>query len=184
MTDDKATRPVPKGTPPMGNGTIGRVVLMGVAGCGKSSVGAALAQRLAIRYRDGDDLHTPENIAKMRAGIALGDADRWPWLDAIAQELRDNDDLIIGCSALRRAYRDRLRAGAASGLRFVRLAENKALIATRMQQRRGHYMAPSLLDSQYATLEPPDADEAFTVSIDQPLDRLVDQIAAHLTGQT
>lgn len=158
----------------------GRIVLMGVAGCGKSSVGAALAQRMGLRYRDGDDLHPPENVAKMRAGTPLTDADRWPWLDAIALELHDDPDLIVGCSALRRIYRDRLRAGAGGRLRFVHLAGDKALIAARMQQRKGHYMPTTLLDSQFATLEPPDATEALTVTIDQPLPSLIDQIAAYL----
>jgi gluconokinase len=160
----------------------GRIVLMGVAGCGKSSVGAALATRMGLRYRDGDDLHPPENIAKMRAGTPLTDADRWPWLDAIARELHDDPDLIAGCSALRRAYRDRLRAGAGATLRFVHLAGDRALIAARMQARQGHYMPPSLLDSQFSTLEAPDATEALTVNIDQPLDSLIDQIEHHLKG--
>ncbi|MEY4873293.1 MAG: hypothetical protein RLZZ563_2623 [Pseudomonadota bacterium] len=117
-----------------------RLVVMGVSGCGKSSVGAALGARLGIPYRDGDDLHPAANVAKMRAGIALTDDDRWPWLDRVAAAL------------------------------------------PRMSKRQGHYMPLALLDSQFATLEPPGKDEALTVDIDQPLPALIDQIAAHLTG--
>ncbi len=100
-----------------------RIVLMGVAGCGKSSVGAALSERLGIPYRDGDDLHPPANVAKMAAGTPLGDADRWPWLDRVAAVLAAGAPVIVGCSALRRAYRDRLRNGAGAPVRFVHLAE-------------------------------------------------------------
>jgi gluconokinase len=151
-----------------------RIVIMGVAGCGKSSVGEALARRLRIAYRDGDDLHTAANVAKMRAGVPLTDDDRWPWLDAVAACLRDQAPVVVGCSALKRAYRDRIRS--AGIVRFVHLAGSRDLIAARMAQRSGHYMPLTLLDSQFATLEPPDADEAITVSIDQPLDMLVDHI--------
>lgn len=159
-----------------------RLVIMGVSGCGKSSVGAALGARLNIPYRDGDDLHPAANVAKMRAGTPLTDADRWPWLDAVAAALRDDAPLIIGCSALRRAYRDRIRGGAGGAVGFVHLAGSRDLIAARMAQRQGHYMPLALLDSQFATLEPPGKDEALTLSIDQPLAALIDQIAAHLTG--
>jgi gluconokinase len=159
-----------------------RIVIMGVSGCGKSSVGAALAIRLGIAYQDGDDLHPPANVEKMRSGTPLTDADRWPWLDRVASELAANAPLIIGCSALRRIYRDRIRAGAGAPVRFIHLAGDRSLIATRMSARQGHYMPPSLLDSQFATLEPPGANEAFTVSIDQPLSSIVDTIARHLDG--
>lgn len=159
-----------------------RIVIMGVSGCGKSSVGAALAQRLGLPYRDGDDLHPAENVAKMAAGIALTDADRWPWLDRVAQKLRDEAPMIIGCSALRRVYRDRIREGAGGPVRFIHLAGDRDLIAGRMAQRQGHYMPPSLLDSQFAALEPPGPDEALTVSIDQPLAGIIDRIAPHFKG--
>ena len=159
-----------------------RLVIMGVSGCGKSSVGAALGARLGIPYRDGDDLHPAVNVAKMRAGTPLTDDDRWPWLDAVATALRDDAPLIIGCSALRRAYRDRIRGGAGGAVGFVYLAGSRDLIAARMAKRKGHYMPLALLDSQFATLEPPGKDEALTLSIDQPLAALIDQIAAHLTG--
>ncbi|MFZ1348213.1 MAG: gluconokinase [Tabrizicola sp.] len=153
------------------------MVIMGVSGCGKSSVGRALSERLGIPYREGDDLHPPANIAKMRAVETLTDADRWPWLDLVAQDLAAQAPVILGCSALRRAYRDRIREGAGGPVCFVHLAGSPALIATRMAARSGHFMPASLLDSQFASLEPPEPDEeAITVDIDQPLDRLVEDI--------
>jgi gluconokinase len=155
-----------------------RLVLMGVSGCGKSSVGAALAARLAIPYRDGDDLHPAANVEKMRAGVPLTDADRWPWLDRVAAVLRDAAPVIVGCSALRRVYRDRLRQ--AGAVRFVHLSGAREVIAARMAARTGHYMPPSLLDSQYAALEPPGADEAVTVDIAAPLPDLVATILARM----
>jgi gluconokinase len=159
-----------------------RIVIMGVSGCGKSSVGEGLALRLGIPYRDGDNLHPAENVEKMRAGTPLNDDDRWPWLDCVAAVLARDAPVIIGCSALRRAYRDRLRAGAGGPVQFVHLAGSRDLIAARMALRKGHYMPPSLLDSQFAALEPPGPDEALTISIDRPLPDLIDAIAAHLEG--
>lgn len=146
---------------------------MGVSGCGKSSVGAGLAERLGIAFRDGDDLHPAGNVAKMRAGIALTDAERGPWLDRVAATLRETAPVVVACSALRRAYRDRLRAGAGGPVRFIHLAGSRDLIAARMAARSGHFMPPALLDSQFAALEPPDPDEALTLDIDQPLDALI-----------
>lgn len=160
-----------------------RVVLMGVSGCGKSSVGAALSARLGVPYIDGDDLHPAENVAKMARGEALSDADRWPWLDRVAGVLADRAPVILGCSALKRAYRDRIRAGAGGPVRFVHLAGSRELIAGRMALRTGHYMPLSLLDSQFAALEPPGADEgAVTVDIADPLPALVAAIAGALAG--
>ncbi|ESW60253.1 MAG: gluconate kinase [Rhodobacter sp. CACIA14H1] len=159
-----------------------RIVIMGVSGCGKSSVGAALAGRLGIPYRDGDDLHPAANVDRMRAGIALTDADRWPWLDRVAQVLAEEAPVIVGCSALRRVYRDRIRAGAGGPVRFVHLAGSRAVIAARMAARTGHYMPLALLDSQFATLEPPGAEEAVTVDIDRPLGLLVRDILESLDG--
>jgi gluconokinase len=159
-----------------------RIVIMGVSGCGKSSVGEALAATLGIPYRDGDDLHPPANVEKMRTGTPLTDADRWPWLDRLAAVLADEAPVIVGCSALRRVYRDRLRAGAGGSVRFVHLSGSRALIAGRMATRTGHYMPASLLDSQFAALEPPGPDEALTVDIDQPVAELVATVAAQLKG--
>ncbi len=157
-----------------------RVVIMGVSGCGKSSVGARLAARLGLNYRDGDDLHPPENVAKMRAGMPLTDADRWPWLDRVGQVLLAEAPVIVGCSALKRAYRDRIRTAAGGPVTFVHLAGSQEVIAARMALRQGHYMPLSLLDSQFAALEPPAAEEAITVSIDQPLEAIVADILRQL----
>lgn len=154
-----------------------RIVIMGVSGCGKSSLGEGLAERLGIPYRDGDDLHPPANVEKMRAGIPLTDDDRSPWLDRVAATLRDAAPIIVGCSALRRAYRDRLRAGAGGPLRFIHLTGDRDLIAGRMSGRTGHYMPPSLLDSQFAALEPPGPNEALTIDIDQPLSAIISAAA-------
>lgn len=159
-----------------------RVVIMGVSGCGKSSVGAGLAARLGLIYRDGDDLHPAENVAKMRAGVPLSDEDRWPWLDRVGQVLQANAPVIVGCSALKRAYRDRIRATAGGPVTFVHLAGSQEVIAARMALRRGHYMPLALLDSQFAALEPPDAaEEAISVSIDQPVQDIVAEIARRLS---
>lgn len=157
-----------------------RVVIMGVSGCGKSSVGARLAARLGLNYRDGDDLHPPENVAKMRAGMPLTDADRWPWLDRVGQVLLADAPVIVGCSALKRVYRDRIRTAAGGPVTFVHLAGSQEVIAARMALRQGHYMPLSLLDSQFAALEPPAAEEAITVSIDQPLEAIVADILRQL----
>jgi len=157
-----------------------RVVIMGVSGCGKSSVGAGLAARLGLNYRDGDDLHPPENVAKMRVGMPLTDADRWPWLDRVGQVLLAEAPVIVGCSALKRAYRDRIRTAAGGPVTFVHLAGSQEVIAARMALRQCHYMPLSLLDSQFAALEPPAAAEAITVSIDQPLEAIVADILRQL----
>lgn len=159
-----------------------RFVVMGVSGCGKSSVGAALAARLAGVYVDGDDLHPPANVAKMSAGIALIDADRWPWLDKVGACLALADDTaLIGCSALKRVYRDRIRAAVDEPVSFIHLAGTREIIFQRLQARRDHFMPSALLESQFAALEPPDVDErAITVNIDQPLDTIVAVIIAAL----
>ena len=160
-----------------------RVVIMGVAGCGKSSVGAALSAALGVPYVDGDDLHPAANVDKMRRGVALTDEDRWPWLGQVAACLQNSAPVIVGCSALKRAYRDRIRAGVQGEVAFVHLSGDRDLIAARMAQRQGHYMPLSLLDSQFAALEPPGQDEAVTVTIDQPLPDIVAQILGHLSGE-
>ncbi|WP_293423854.1 gluconokinase [Phreatobacter sp.] len=138
------------------------LVVMGVSGSGKSTVGIEIARRLGWDFRDGDAFHPPSNVAKMRSGAPLTDDDRWPWLDAIAAEVaaRENrgDHVVIACSALKRAYRDRLRASRAA-IRFVHLAGSFELIDGRMQARQDHFMPASLLKSQFATLEPLEPDE-------------------------
>ncbi|MDE3029291.1 MAG: gluconokinase, partial [Paracoccaceae bacterium] len=146
-----------------------------------SSVGAALSAQLGIPYIEGDDLHPQENVAKMARGEPLTDADRWPWLDRVAKTLANRAPVIVGCSALKRAYRDRLRAGAGGPLHFVHLTGAPALIAARMAARKGHFMPPALLDSQFAALEPPGADEgAITLDIAAPLPEMVATVAAAL----
>ena len=163
--------------------TAPRLVIMGVSGCGKSTVGERLAQRLGVPFLEGDDLHPPRNVALMAAGTPLTDADRADWLDAIAGRLsglRSDEGMVVSCSALKRMYRDRLRA-AASYLQFVHLHGDPALLATRLAQRQGHYMPPALLISQLETLEIPSADEsALSLDIAEPADSLVAQIEHHL----
>ncbi len=158
-----------------------RIVIMGVSGCGKSSAGEGLAARLGIPYRDGDDLHPAANVEKMRAGVPLTDDDRWPWLDRVAEVLAREAPVIVGCSALRRAYRDRLRAGAGGTVHFIHLSGSRDVISGRMAARTGHYMPTSLMDSQFAALEAPGPDEALAIDIDQPLDAIITAAAEGLT---
>jgi gluconokinase len=155
-----------------------RVVVMGVCGCGKSTVAEALAARLGARFVEGDELHSEANVAKMGAGIPLTDADREGWLQSIANRLGDPADagrgVVAACSALKRRYRDRLRTGAPD-LVLVHLHGDPALLARRMAGRRGHYMPASLLQSQLDALEPPQADEtAIVLDIERTPEALVD----------
>ncbi|MFI9807020.1 gluconokinase [Streptomyces sp. NPDC052301] len=137
------------------------VVVMGVAGTGKTTIGPLLAARLGVPYAEGDDFHPQANIDKMSAGVPLDDADRWPWLDAIGRWAHGRAGLggVVSSSALKRAYRDRLRA-VAPGIVFVHLTGDRQLIEDRMTQRQGHFMPTALLDSQFATLQPLGPDEA------------------------
>lgn len=137
------------------------IVVMGVSGSGKTTVGRALAERLGVPYAEADDFHPPANIDKMSSGRPLTDEDRWPWLRAIASwitERAGRDGGVVTCSALKRPYRDLLRS-AASGVWFLHLDGDRALIASRLAARGGHFMPPSLLDSQIADLEPLGPDE-------------------------
>lgn len=140
------------------------VVVMGVAGTGKTTIGPLLAARLGVPYAEGDDFHPQANIAKMSAGTPLEDEDRWPWLDAIGTWAHGRAGLggVVSSSALKRSYRDRLRT-AAPGVVFVHLSGDRELIENRMRQRQGHFMPTALLDSQFATLQPLQADEAGVV---------------------
>ena len=160
-----------------------RIVVMGVSGSGKSTLGAALAERLGIGYRDGDDLQPAENVAKMRSGVALTDMDRWPWLDRVAGTLCGGAPVVASCSAPKRVARDRIRAGAGGPGGSVTLAGDRAVIAERMRARRGHYMPVSLIDSQYAALEPPGPEEALTVGVGLSTGEQVAQVAAHLAAR-
>ena len=162
-----------------------RYIVMGVSGCGKSTVGAAFAAAISGTYLDGDDLHPPENVTKMARGEPLTDADRAPWLAKVAEALRTQaEPVVIGCSALKRAYRDLIRHGTGAPLTFLYLHGSRDLIAARMGARTGHYMPLSLLDSQFAALEPPGTDEeAITVSIDQPLTAIVADLQAQIVAR-
>jgi gluconokinase len=133
------------------------VVVMGVSGAGKSEIGARLAEALGVPFVDGDDLHPAANVAKMAAGIPLDDEDRWPWLDLVGARLAEGPR-VVACSALKRTYRDRLRA-AAPRTAFVEIDVDRVTLLERVQERPGHFMPASLLDSQLATLEPLGADE-------------------------
>jgi gluconokinase len=137
------------------------VVVMGVAGTGKTTVGPLVAERLGVPYAEGDDFHPEANIAKMSAGVPLDDTDRWPWLDAIGRWAHGREGLggVVSSSALKRSYRDRLRS-AAPGIVFLHLTGDRALIEGRMAARTGHFMPAALLDSQFATLQPLGEDEA------------------------
>ncbi|KOV68920.1 gluconate kinase [Streptomyces sp. AS58] len=137
------------------------VVVMGVAGTGKTTIGPLLAAGLGVPYAEGDDFHPPANIAKMSAGTPLDDDDRWPWLDAIGAWAHGRAGLggVVSSSALKRSYRDRLRS-AAPDIVFVHLTGDRELIEDRMSHRQGHFMPTTLLDSQFATLQPLQADEA------------------------
>jgi carbohydrate kinase (thermoresistant glucokinase family) len=155
-----------------------RLIVMGVSGCGKSTMAAALSERLGLDMIDGDDLHLPESVAKMRAGIALQDDDRWPWLERIGNYLSQPhaQGRVVACSALKRIYRDRIREQAGD-VCFVFLDGDFDLIQKRMHQRVGHYMQPGLLDSQFRTLEKPQADEpdVIRLPITEPVQDMVEQ---------
>ena len=165
---------------------VGAAVVMGVSGSGKTTVGEALAARLGWKFVDGDALHPPENVAKMHAGHPLDDVDRWPWLDAIAAQidrwLEQETPGIVTCSALKRRYRDRI-AGRRVRVRLIYLEGSRELIADRLAGRRGHFMPANLLDSQFATLEPPAPDEKpIVASIDRPVAAIVDAIVTALSS--
>jgi gluconokinase len=164
------------------------VVLMGVSGCGKSTVMARVADRFGWPSAEADDFHPAANVAKMAAGRPLTDEDRWPWLRALAAWIGEREDAgedgVVTCSALKRSYRDRLRDGHPS-VRFVHLAVDPPVLERRMAQRPGHYMPPSLLPSQLATLEALQPDEpGCALSGELPPDRIVDEVAARfgITG--
>lgn len=153
------------------------LVMMGVSGCGKSSVGKRVAEHLGWSFLEGDTLHPAANVAKMHAGQPLDDADRRPWLDAIGQWMEAKqaagESAVVACSALKRRYRDRLRRGLSS-VCFVWLKVSRAELERRLDRRTNHFMPSSLLNSQLATLEPPAPDEpALTINADGNLDATV-----------
>jgi gluconokinase len=160
------------------------LVVMGVSGSGKSTIADKLAERLRWKYEDGDKFHPASNVAKMSAGQPLTDEDRWPWLQAIADEIDRvcgaGEHAVIACYALKRAYRDILVHGR-SDVRIIYLKGTQELIASRLALRKHHFMPPGLLASQFRTLEPPDASESpVTVSIDASVETIVDDIVRQL----
>jgi gluconokinase len=155
------------------------VLLMGVCGCGKSTVGRALAAELDWPFLDADTLHPQANVAKMASAMPLTDADRWPWFDRVVAEMRRHTHVVVACSALKQAYRDRLANG--GPVRFVYLKGDAETIAPRLAGRTGHFMPPTLLASQFATLEEPD--DAIVVDIAQPVAAQVEAITRALREQ-
>jgi gluconokinase len=154
------------------------VIVMGVSGCGKSSVGEALASRLALPFIEGDGLHPESNVAKMAAGTPLTDDDRWPSLAEIGKRMADalvrGEGIVVSCSALKKIYRDHLRAAIGGRLSFVYLEGSRDLLVRRMGARTGHFMPLGLLDSQLGTLEVPTGEPGVvTVSIDQSVEGIV-----------
>lgn len=148
---------------------------MGVSGAGKTTVGQALAAATAIPFYDGDDFHPPANVAKMQSGQPLNDQDRAGWLSAIhhfaAESIEQGQSAIIACSALKQRYREQLSSGIEQQVKWVWLAGSYALIRRRMEERKGHFMPPGLLQSQFDTLEPPR--QALKVDIEQPLSEII-----------
>ena len=164
------------------------LVVMGVSGSGKSTIAAQLAGRLGLPFVDGDDLHPQANVDKMHAGTPLDDEDRWPWLDRVAAALTEataaKGGVVLACSALRRIYRDRLRAGTGGAVRFAFLDVSFDVIEARLAKRVHHFMPRQLLDSQFRTLERPGSDEAdvMTIPSDRPADEIVEDVAVRLGG--
>jgi gluconokinase len=157
------------------------LLVMGVSGSGKNTIGEPLAQKLGWRFIDADDYHPPQNVQKMAAGIPLEDEDRWPWLDRLNALLRKEKNAVVACSALKEAYRRRLLAGIADS-RIVYLYGTFELIRERVAKRRHRYMPASLLKSQFDTLEPPG--DAIEVDVAQPPEASVAAIVSRLTGRS
>ncbi len=152
------------------------VVVMGVSGSGKSTIGAPLAARLGWEFLDADDFHPPANVEKMAAGQPLEDADRWPWLERLNRELRRRENAVLACSALKASYRTVLCKDLAC--RIVHLRGSFELLRARLEERKHRYMPASLLESQFATLEPPA--DAIDIDVAQPVDECVAAILAQL----
>jgi gluconokinase len=160
------------------------VVVMGVASCGKTTIGQAIANQLNVPFVEGDRLHGEANVAKMSAGIALTDADRWPWLERVGLALKMQNGTIASCSALKRSYRKAIAAAAEKPIFFIHLHGTDEVLRQRIEQRKGHFMPASLLASQLATLEIPTAEEnAVTINIDQSPEAIIAQALAFLQGE-
>ena len=161
------------------------VIVFGVSGAGKTTIGKLLAEQLGWRFYEGDDFHPRANIEKMRSGRPLTDEDRWPCLERLREQitrsLTAKENAVLACSALKRAYRDRLHVS--DDVKFVFLRGNYALIEKQLRQRRGHFMNPALLKSQFADLEEPESDEdAVTIELGRPPEELVEEIKARLSS--
>jgi len=158
------------------------IVVMGVAGSGKTTIASGLAETLGVPFVEGDSLHPPANVKKMAAGIPLTDEDRWPWLEAIGDRIEvervTGHGVVVSCSALKHVYRDCLRKQVHGTVQFILLDGTPELIGDRMRKRKGHFMPPALLDSQFATLEKPTADEhAVVLDISHPIPALLAEAA-------
>ena len=158
-------------------------VIMGVSGSGKTTVGLALARKLGVSFYDGDDFHPPENVAKMANGIPLTDEDRYPWLarlhDLIADFLARGETAVIACSALKKKYRDQLRAGN-EGVYIIYLKGSLNLIWERMAARQAHFMKPDMLQSQFETLDPPSPHNTLIIIVENSVETIVNHIMEHI----
>ena len=165
-----------------------RIVVMGVTGSGKTTVGRALARALGVLFRDGADLHPASNVAKMRAGQALSDDDRWGWLELVANSLRRDAPVVIACSALRAAYRSHIRVAAGTAVQFIYLSGSRDLIAQRLATRQHNHLPQSLLEGQFERLEPPSGAEAMMIpialTVAQQVAMILEKLAASATSST
>ena len=164
------------------------VIVMGVTSCGKTSVGAALATQLKCPFIEGDTLHPPANIAKMSAGLPLNDVDRWPWLAAVGNamkvECETGHGVVASCSSLKKIYRQKLAEAAGTPIKLIFLHGSKDILTARIASRKGHFMPPSLLDSQLTTLEFPGPDEAaLQLDVSLPIAELVKRAKDYLLGE-
>jgi len=160
-----------------------KLVVMGVSGCGKSSVGELLAQKIGAVFIDGDDLHPASNKEKMSSGIPLNDDDRWPWLEAVGTTLENTENIVVACSALKKIYRDRILAQAPA-TRFIHLHGSKELLLSRLGNRTSHFMPSTLLDSQLQTLEMMEPSEPGKVfDIAKPVEVLVEEAKTWIDSQ-
>ena len=163
------------------------VIVFGVSGAGKTTIGKLLADELGWRFYEADDFHPRPNIEKMRSGLPLADEDRWPWLNLLREQITRShaakESAVLACSALKRAYRERLRVS--DDVKFVFLRGNYGLIERQLRRRRGHFMNPALLQSQFADLEEPEPnEEAITIELGRSPEELVEQIKAKLNLRT
>ena len=171
------------------NGEKPLIVVMGVAGSGKTTIASGLAEKLGVPFVEGDSLHPPANVKKMAGGVPLTDDDRWPWLEAIGARMEvervTGHGVVVSCSALRHVYRDCLRKNVRGKLHFILLDGSHQLITDRMKQRKGHFMPPALLESQFATLEKPTPDEhAVILDISHPVPALLAEAAKSVIPAT